>query len=82
MGGSKLAGVIDIVDPTRTCNPLQEIPTTGTWTPNGGVINYKLVVCSDKECYGYEENAWSKLGDASRKFANSAVIRGNMQTYP
>ena len=79
MGGSNLTGVIDIVDPTRACNPLQEIPTSGSYTPNGGVINEKLLVCSYKECFEYEGNAWSQLGDEfnpSRRFAGSAVIRG------
>ena len=83
-GSSKRAEVIDIVDPSRTCNSLQDFPEDSTWNPPGAILNGSLVVCGYHKCYKYENDKWSKIGpdyNPSRVLSSGSVIKGKCELY-
>ena len=82
---ARMTEVIDIIDPTRTCAPLQEFPEKMQYGLGGAILDGSLVACGRHYCYKYENDAWSQFGTFGNDYDNSiaafSVIKGKIKKY-
>ena len=51
--GTVRTEVIDTLDNTKTCTDLPDFPTQAVWSPLGGIIDGKIIICGGDTGSGY-----------------------------
>ena len=51
--GTVRTEVIDTLENTKTCTDLPDFPTQAVWSPLGGIVDGKIIICGGDTGSGY-----------------------------